>query len=144
MDATARFVAIVAVAAFVTERIVAVIDYLINAVRASRIPHAGGAEAPPREWRKLVFFFIAAIIAYVVVNVANLRLLNVLQVDKNVHPLVDFWLTWLVVVAGADRVRSMLGGGGGGSDDASQDRSDTPVVHLQIDGGEVRELKRVQ
>jgi hypothetical protein len=142
MDATARFVAIVAVAAFVTERIVAVIDYLINMARGSGVPATSGAQAPPREWRKLVLFFIAALIAYVVVEVAHLRLLAVLQVG-NVNPLVDFWLTWLVVVAGADRVRSMLGGGGGG-DDASQDRSDTPVVHVQIDGGEVRELKRVQ
>ncbi len=143
MDATARFVAIVAVAAFVTERIVAVIDYLITLARASVARPAGDAPQPAREWRKLVFFFIAAVIAYVVVEVANLRLLNVLQVDKNVHPLVDFWLTWLVVVAGADRVRSMLGGGGGGGEE-SQDSSDTPVVHVQIDGGEVRELKRVQ
>ena len=142
MDATARFVAIVAVAAFVTERIVAVIDYLINMVRGSGVPANGGAQTPPREWRKLALFFIAALIAYVVVEVAHLRLLTVLQVG-NVNPLVDFWLTWLVVVAGADRVRSMLGGGGGG-DEASQDRTDTPVVHVQIDGGEVRELKRVQ
>jgi hypothetical protein len=143
MDATARFVAIVAVAAFVTERIVAVIDYLINMVRGSGVPANVGAQAPPREWRKLALFFIAALIAYVVVEVAHLRLLTVLQVG-NVDPRVDFWLTWLVVVAGADRVRSMLGGDGGGSDDASQDRSDTPVVHVQIDGGEARELKRVQ
>jgi len=100
MDATARFVAIIAVAAFVTERIVAAIDYLINAVRGSRAPVAGSAQEPAREWRKLVLFFIAALIAYVVVDVANLRLLSVLQVD-NVHPLVDFWLTWLVVLAGA-------------------------------------------
>jgi hypothetical protein len=140
MDATARFVAIVAVAAFVTERIVAVIDYLINMVRGSGAPANGSAQAP-RDWRKPVLFFIAALIAYVVVDVANLRLLTVLQVG-NVNPLVDFWLTWLVVVAGADRVRSMLGGGDGGGE-ASQDRSDTPVVHVQIDGGEVRELKRV-
>jgi hypothetical protein len=90
-----------------------------------------------------VFFFIAALIAYLVVVFANLRLLKVLQVD-NKYPLVDPWLTWLVVVAGADRVRSMLGGGGSGGDAPSQDRADTPVVHFQIDGGEVRELKRVQ
>ena len=140
MDATARFVAIVAVAAFVTERIVAVIDYLINAVRASRTPATGAAQDTGKQWRKLVLFFIGAVIAYVVVDVAHLRLLSVLQVG-NVHPLVDFWLTWLVVLAGADRVRSMLGGDGGGG--SSQDRSDTPVVHVQVDGGEVRELKRV-
>ncbi len=72
------------------------------------------------------------------VDRASLRLLGVLQV-ANVPPLVDFWLTWLVVLAGADRVHSMLGGGS----DASQNSSETPVIRVQVDGGEVRELHRV-
>jgi hypothetical protein len=141
MDATAKFVAIVAVAAFVTERIVAAVNYLIDAVRLSRVRSEAAARLRAREWRKLLLFAIAAIIAYVVVARANLRLLHVLQVD-DVHPLVDFWMTWLVVIAGADRVHSMLGGGGGGGG-ASTDRSDTPVVRVQVDGGEVRDLHRV-
>jgi len=137
MDATAKFVTIVAVAAFVTERIVATLDYLINAVRLSRSQSGIVVRMRRRERRKLVMFGIAALIAFAVVDRANLRLLRVLQIDK-VHALVDFWLTWLVVVAGADRVRSMLGGGS-----APQKPAEAPVVRLQVDGGEVRTLQRV-
>jgi hypothetical protein len=140
MDATAKFVAIIAVAAFATERILAAINYLMNAVRLAQVRSGGAARLRARERRKLLLAAIAAVIAYVVVDRANLRLLNVLQV-ANVPGAVDFWLTWLVVVAGADRVHSMLGASGGGSD--ASERSDTPVVRVRIDGGEVRELHRV-
>jgi hypothetical protein len=138
MDATAKLVAIIAVAAFATERILAAVNYLMNAVRLSRLRSGGAVRLRARERRKLVLFGIAALIAYAVVDRANLRLLGVLQV-ANVPPLVDFWLTWLVVLAGADRVHSMLGGGS----DASQNSSETPVIRVQVDGGEVRELHRV-
>jgi hypothetical protein len=138
MDATAKLVAIIAVAAFATERILAAVNYLLNAVRLSRVRSGAALRLRAKERRKLLLLAIGAVIAYVVVDRANLRLLGVLQVD-NVPPLVDFWLTWLVVLAGADRVHSMLGGSaeGGG---ASQD---VPVVRVQVDGGEVRELHRV-
>jgi hypothetical protein len=140
MDATAKFVAIIAVAAFATERILAAINYLMNAVRLAQVRSGGATRLRARERRKLLLAAIAAVIAYVVVDRANLRLLNVLQV-ANVPGAVDFWLTWLVVVAGADRVHEMLGTSGGGND--ASERSDTPVVRVRIDGGEVRELHRV-
>jgi hypothetical protein len=139
MDATAKLLAIIAVAAFATERILAAVNYLMNAVRLSRARSRGAVRLRAKEKRKLLLFGIAAIIAYVVVERANLRLLRVMQID-DVHPLVDFWLTWLVVLAGADRVRAMIGSGGGSS--ATPERPESPTVHVQIDGGEVRELRR--
>ena len=141
MDATAKLLAIIAVAAFATERILAAVSYLMNAVRLSRVRKGAGIRLRTRERRNLVLLVIAAVIAYVVVDRANLRLLRVMQVD-NVHPLVDFWMTWLVVLAGADRVHSMVGGSGGGAA-AADDRAETPVVRIQVDGGEVRDLHRV-
>jgi hypothetical protein len=141
MDATAKFVAIIAVAAFATERVLAAVSYLMNAVRLSQVRKGAAMRLRTRERRKLVLFVIAAAIAYVVVDRANLRLLRVLQIDE-VHPLVDFWMTWLVVLAGADRVHSMIAGSGGGSA-AADDSSQTPVVRIQVDGGEVRDLHRV-
>jgi hypothetical protein len=141
MDATAKLLAIIAVAAFATERILAAVSYVMNAVRLSRARSGVAVRLRTRERRKLLLTFIAAIIAYVVVDRANLRLLAVLQIG-NVHPLMDFWLTWLIVLAGADRVRAMLGGKGGGGG-APAEKSDTPVVRVQVDGGEVRELHRV-
>ena len=139
MDATAKLLAIIAVAAFATERILAAVNYLLNAVRLSRVRSGSAVRLRSRERRKLVLFLIAALIGYFVVDRANLRLLHVMQIDDKVNPLVDFGLTWLVVVAGADRVRSMLGGGGDGGGDAKE-TSDTPVVRIQLDGGEVHRV----
>ena len=85
----------------------------------------------------------SATIAVVVVDRADLRILRLLDVG-NVHPLVDLWLTWLVVFAGADRVHSMLQGGGGSSGaSAGPEKDETPVVRVQIDGGEISDLRRV-
>lgn len=134
MDATAKLLAIIALAAFATERILAAVSYLMNAVRLSRARTGSAVRLRARERRKLLLVAIAAIIAYVVVDRAHLRLLNVLQIP-DAHPLVDFWLTWLVVVAGADRVRAMLGTGGGGS---ASDESDKSVARIEVDGIELR------
>ena len=140
MDATAKMLAIIAIAAFVTERILAAVNYLLNAVRLTRLHSRAAARFRTRELRKLLLTGIAAIIAYVVVDRANIRLLSVVQI-ANVPPLVDFWLTWLVVVAGADRVRGMLGGSGGGGG-SSPEKSEAPVVRVRVDGGDIHELHR--
>ena len=138
MDATAKFVAIVAVAAFATERILAAISYLWNAVRLSRARSGLGIRLRSRERRKLLLSAIGALIAYVVVDRANLRLLRVLQVE-NVNPIVDIVLTWLVVFAGADRVHAMLGSSGGGSGASDE----VPSIRVQVDNGEVHDLQRM-
>lgn len=138
MDATAKFVAIVAVAAFATERILAAISYVWNAVRLSRARSGLGIRLRARERRKLLLSVIGAIIAYVVVDRANLRLLRVLQVE-HINPLVDLALTWLVVFAGADRIHSMLGSGGGSSSTSEE----VPSIRVRVDDGEVRDLHRV-
>ena len=142
MDATAKLLAIIAVAAFATERVLAAVNYLLNAVRLGRVRSGSAVRLRTRERRKLVLFLIAALIGYFVVDRANLRLLKVMQLDQ-VDPLIDFGLTWLVVVAGADRVHSMLGGGGGSSGGDAKEQPEVPVVRVQVDGGEVRELQRV-
>jgi hypothetical protein len=138
MDASAKLLVIIALAAFATERILAAVNYVMNAVRLSRLRSGHAVRLRARERRKLLLLVIAALIAYAVVDRANLRLLGVLQIG-NVRPLIDFWLTWLVVLAGADRVRSMLGSGGGGGS-PSHEHAEVPVVRVQINGGEVREL----
>jgi len=138
MDESAKLLAIVAVAAFTTERILAAVNYLMNAFRLSRIRSGLGVQLRKRERRQLLLTAIAAVIGYFVVDRANIRLLRVLQVG-NVPAFVDFWLTWLVVVAGADRVHSMLAGGGGGGG-SSSDRAETPVIRFEVDEG-VRVLR---
>jgi len=135
MDATAKFVAIVAVAAFATERILALVSYVMNSIRLRRIDADRAMRLRKRQQRKAILLVIAASIALLVVDRAKLRILGVLQFD-NPDPYVDYWLTWLIVFAGADRVRSMLGKGG---DDASG-----PAVHARVDGGKLQELHRVR
>lgn len=127
MDATARFAAIVALAAFATERMIAAIEYLIAG------KWRAGADASA-ERRRIFLLLIAGVIAYVVVDRANLRLLHVLQVDR-VGPAIDFWITWLVVLGGAERVRSFLG---------QDEKEESPVVRVKVDGGELHELQRVR
>lgn len=135
MDATAKLAAIVALAAFATERILAAVNYLMNAERLRRVQHRAAGKLRARERRKLVLMTLAGIIAVAVVDRADLGILRVLQVG-NVHPLVDFWLTWLVVFAGADRVRGMMNG-------TQANQNGTPVVRVQVNGGEIRSLQRV-
>ena len=133
MDATAKFVAIVAVAAFATERILAAVSYVLNSIRLRRINPERAARLRRRQQRKAILLVIAAAIALLVVDRAKLRILGVLQIEKP-DPYVDYWLTWLIVFTGADRVRSLLGKGG---PDASG-----PAIHARVDGGELRELSR--
>lgn len=140
MDATAKLLAIVALAAFATERILAAVKYIMDAVRLSRVKSGFAVRMRARERRKLVLLVIGAVIAYVVVDRADLRLFRVLQMG-HVHPLVDLWMTWLIVFAGADRVHSMLGDAAKGG--AAPEHADTPVVRVQVDGGPVRDLQRV-
>jgi hypothetical protein len=136
MDATAKLIAIVALAAFATERILAAVNYVMNAVRLSRVRPGAGLRLRAKERRKLVLTILGGIIAAVVVDRADLRILRTMQLG-DVNPLVDLWLTWLIVFAGADRVGSFL------SPDAAASKEDAPAVRVQIDDGEIRELKRV-
>lgn len=143
MDATAKLLAIVALAAFVTERILAAANTIINAERLYRVRRGAAVRLRDRERRKAVLMVLAGAIAVVVVDRADLRILRLLDVG-DVHPLVDFWLTWLVVFAGADRVHSMLqGGSSSGASAGAEKKDETPVVRVQIDGGEISKLQRV-
>lgn len=138
MDDTAKLVAIVALAAFATERILASVNYLMNAARLSRVRSGSAIKLRTRERRKLVLTILGGVIAAVIVDQADLRILRVLKLG-DVHPLVDVALTWLIVFAGADKVHGLVSAesGGGGS------KEEAPVVRVQIDDGEVRELQRV-
>lgn len=140
MDETAKLVAIVALAAFATERILAAVSYLMNAARLSRVRPGAAVRLRAKERRKLILTLLGGIIAAVIVDRADLRILRVLELG-DVHPYVDMALTWLIVFAGADKLHGIVsadsaGGGGGGKDEA-------PVVRVKIDDGEIRELQRV-
>jgi len=122
MDATARLVAIIVLTSFATERILATINYLIDL----RDPEKKELrkEAP----RKFLLLAIGALITGVVVWLANLRVIRL--VTPTVSDVLDFFVTWLIVFAGADLIRGLLQGGGG---EAAPDADKKAAVKILID-----------
>jgi hypothetical protein len=140
MEESAKLLVIVALAAFVTERGLALAAYVIDTVRYIRLRRGASLKVRAKAVRGLLLTSLAAGIAFVVVQQANVRLLEVLKVE-GVHPFADFLVSWLVVGAGADRVRSLLKGeASGGSAPAS--KAPSPLLQVRVNGGEIQELRR--
>ena len=104
MNETGRLIAIVLIASFAIERLVAAVGFLIDR----------DALPPKARNQKIVLFFVAGVIAAVVIWVTGIRLLMSAHIPSPIHGL-DFFVTWLVLVGGADRIREFIGGSGGGS-----------------------------
>ena len=113
MDATAKLIAIVVLAAFATERILAAAGYFMDAKR-------------PRENERQKFLLLGLVI----------RLLN--PAHSVGIQLLDYWLTWLIVFAGADRVRDLLQGAMG---TPAAEHKETPAFRIHVDGGSIHELR---
>jgi hypothetical protein len=140
MDDTAKLVAIIVLSAFAIERITATIDWTFDSARLYRDRAEGAAERRAKHHRHLALLVIAGALSLAVIAIADLRILRVLKLTS-APPAVDFWLTWLILFAGADRVRAMLQGGeesGGGSE-----RSEAPAFRIHVDNNaEIREIPR--
>lgn len=139
MDASAKLLVIVAVAAFVTERGLALAAYVLDTIRYLRLRRGVPRKARARAVRRLVLATLAGGIAFVVVKQANVRLLEVLKIE-GVDPLADFIVSWLVVGAGADRVRSLLKADAPAGSASSSKAS--PLLQVRVNGGEIQELRR--
>jgi hypothetical protein len=138
MDATAKLIALFALAAFATERILATANYLIDAEGMRLIEHPFAARKRAKGRRKLLLMAVAGAVALVVIDRGDLRIIRLLQGDAAPRFL-DYWLTWLVLFAGANRVRDLLAGVKSPAAPAAQ----TPVVRLELDGQAKRELRQV-
>jgi len=125
MDATARLVAIIILTSFATERILAAINYLLDLADPNAI------ELRQRAKRKFFLFGLGALITGVVVDLADIRILRL--VTPNVSDALDFLVTWLVVFAGADQVRTLLQSDGGSQPSAAPSQAKPPIVTIQID-----------
>lgn len=141
MDASAKLLIIVALAAFVTERALAAAAYVIDTVRYIRLHRVASLKVRSKAVRRLVLAALAAGIAWVVVEQANVRLLAVLKIE-GVHPLADFLVSWLAVGAGADRVRGLLKGEASGGGTAAPKSAPLPLLHVRVNGGSLEELRR--
>lgn len=139
MDASARLLVIVALAAFVTERMLAAAAYVFDTARYLRLHRAVPAKARAKAVRRFVLAALAAGIAWLVVEEANVRLLAVLKIE-GVRPLADFLVSWLAVGAGADRVRTFLKGQTPTA--AASKSAPSPLLHVRVNGGRIEELRR--
>jgi hypothetical protein len=119
MDDTARLVVTVLIAAFVIERVSAAILFFTD------------PPPEPERRRTIRHFLIAAILGAIAVWLADIRILARLHV-KGLAAF-DYALSWLVLVAGADRIRDFVGGGGGGE---APPKKELPPIQIFIDGKE--------
>ena len=101
-------------AAFALERVGAAANFLL------------GEEKHPR-WRKIAVFAITGGVALAIVLLSNdVRILNYLRPNQ-ASARADLWLTWLVLVAGSDQVKTVTGWLGGVAMS-----KDTPVKPIDI------------
>ena len=121
MDNTGRLVAIVLLASFAIERVVATVAFFM----------AGDALTSREKKGKLALFGVAAILGIVVVWLTGIRILAVLNFKTD--PAVDLLLTWMILVGGADKLGQLLGGGGSGGGGSSQPAQDIPPIQIIVD-----------
>ncbi len=132
MDDTAKLIVIVLIGSFAIERITASVNYIVDTVRLLRLHDPEAEDLRAKQLVKFLLLVVAGGIALGVVAAVDLRILRVLKMSA--PPAVDFWLTWLVLFAGADRVRAFLHQGGSGS-------SEVPVIRIQVEGREAEVIR---
>ncbi|HKS25765.1 MAG TPA: hypothetical protein VJZ76_23445 [Thermoanaerobaculia bacterium] len=85
-------------AAFALERVGAAAGFLIPEAESDK----------RKKWRKVAIFAITGVVAYAIVQLSNdVRILRYLQPKPDVRT--DALLTWLVLVAGSDQVKTVAG-----------------------------------
>lgn len=141
MDDTAKLIAMILLASFAMERIIATANYLLDSERLSRLRHAVAVRMRTKERRHVLLLALAGSIALFVIDIADLRIVRELNGAKT-PPLLDYWLTWLILFTGADRVRDLLQGKKTASAPAATKK--TPAVRIVVDKDNpvIHELQR--
>ncbi|HEY4642261.1 MAG TPA: hypothetical protein VII75_13025 [Thermoanaerobaculia bacterium] len=99
MQDTTQLIAIILLAAFGIERVVAAAKFALQPVSQE--------DGSAQKRRELLLFALAASIALAVVDFGGIRIIQRLQ-STNTPSGVDYWLTWLVVLAGSNRIHEFL------------------------------------
>ena len=120
MDDTARLIVAVLFASFVIERIVAAVAFLTDTPKS---PEQGSERKA-----KIRRFLLTAVLGAVAVGLAHIRILA--RLNTSISPWIDYPMSWLVLVAGADKIRDLVGGapGGGGPKPAASAPPIPPIV----------------
>ena len=130
MDDTARLIAFILHASFAIERIGATARYFLDVWEPTRDKRA-------KRRRQVLLFALAGAVALAIVDYGDIRIVRFLQ---PVRPPIDYWLSWLVVVAGADRVRDFLQRGQAPSAEAVNKPTVAPIKFVIDDGVALKEL----
>ena len=115
MNETGRLIAVVLLASFAIERVGAAVAFVL-----------GKPKPEKRRERQVLLFCISAVLGAVVVGLSGIRILMALQIVAPARGL-DFFLTWLVLAGGADRIREIIG-----DTDKSGEGSRKEVAPIQI------------
>ena len=119
MDDTARLIVAVLFASFVIERIVAAVAFLTETPKG------------PERTAKIRRFLLTAVLGAVAVGLAHIRILA--RLNTTISPWIDYPMSWLVLVAGADKIRDLVGGGGaGGAKPAAASAPPIPPIVINI------------
>lgn len=124
MQDTAYLIALILIIAFAVERVTVGADFLLGAQNAAD-------DARGRRRRRLLLFALSAALTLAAVDYGQIRILARLQ--PGVAPLLDYWITWVVVLAGADRVKELLGTASGGA--TKEPKREIPPIKIVVDDG---------
>jgi hypothetical protein len=116
MDDTARLLVTVLLAAFVIERVVATVAFLTETPKG------------PERNATIYRFLLTAVLGAIAVWLAHIRILE--RLNNSISPWVDYPLSWLVLVAGADKIRDLVGGSGGGAEASA--KPELPPIQINI------------
>jgi hypothetical protein len=101
MQDTAQLIAIILLSAFAIERILAAAAFALGDAPAD--------DARAARRYKLLLAVLGGALALLVIDKGGVRILERMQPQQPLS-LLDYWLTWLVLFAGSDRVKDFIGG----------------------------------
>jgi hypothetical protein len=127
MQDTAQLIAVILLASFGVERIGAGASFLLE-------PAAAADDGKGKRRRKVLLAALAGALTLFVVDYGHIRIVERLQPLQPV-PVLDYWLTWLVVFAGADRVKEFLGGAAGSASASKEPKKEVPPIKIVVDDG---------
>lgn len=140
MDDIAKLIAIVALISFAIDRIAAGTGYLIDAARFRNVEGKRAERLRRQGIRRTLLVALSGAIC------ANIVIFSQIRVAASISPSfvwepIDALLTWVVLFAGADRLRDITSWLRSGS--SSADRKETPAVRLAIENdGQIRALPK--
>ncbi|SRR5258706_716171 len=125
MEESGRIIAIVLLASFAIDRVAATVDFFMS----------DGMFLSPEKRPKLVRVGVSALIALAIVAFTGIRILGVMKFHSP-NSWMDFVLTWLILVSGADKIDQFIGAGSSGGKTAGKKEEIRPI-QIFVDNNDV-------